>query len=91
MRYERMASQVRKSPAAEENALFDQTLFINIPALMPRTRSSRNLGLIRQLRFVRYRGCVVEALITKLFSKCFLLYASIDRYSTESHTGNNPL
>ena len=33
MRYERIASQVRKSPAAEENALFDQTLFITIPAL----------------------------------------------------------
>ena len=33
MRYERIASQVRKSPAAEENALFDQTLFITVPAL----------------------------------------------------------
>ena len=36
----RIASQVRKSPAAEENALFDQTLFITVPAL--RTQRSRD-------------------------------------------------
>ena len=33
MRYERIASQVRKSLAADENALFDQTLFITVPGL----------------------------------------------------------
>ena len=53
----RIASQVRKSPAAEENALFDQTLFITVPAL--RTQRSRDNAEWRCDSVNTYKLCVL--------------------------------